>query len=133
MELWAKRFFIAILVSTIFVSFSLTLSLDDEISFLQLTPVWIVILYGSFCFLTFFFFLVLGLRKNEEYLRKVKKWDSPKTVSLYVILVWVVFGVFYYFDPKILFFFYALGFSIIYVSAAYLRNEYRKHLKVTFS
>ena len=133
MELWAKRFFIAILVSVTFVSFSLALSLDDEISFLQFTPVWIVLVYGSFCFLTFFFFFVLGLRKNEEYLRKVKKWDSPKAVGLYVILVWIVFGVFYYFDPKILFIFYALGFSIIYVSAAYLRNEYRKQLKTKFS
>jgi hypothetical protein len=128
MELWAKRFLIAIPVSVMFVSFTLVLSLDDEISFLQFTPVWIVLLYGSFCFLTFFFFSILFLRKNEEYLRKVKKWDSPKAVGLYVILVWVVFGVFYYFDPKILFIFYALGFSIIYVSAAYLRNEYRKQL-----
>lgn len=130
MQLRMKRVLIATLVSITFVSLLLALASDDKISLLQLTPIWIVLLVGSLCFSTFLFFIVLGLRKNEEYLLKVKKWDSPKRVSLYVILVWIVIGIFYYIIPKIWFFFYALSFSIAYVSAAYLRNEYRKQLAV---
>jgi H+/Cl- antiporter ClcA len=130
MQLRIKRVLVATLVSITLVSFVFALASDDKISLSQLTPFWIVLLVGSACFSTFFFFIVLGLRKNEEYLRKVKKWDSPKRVSLNVILVWVVIGILYYIRPKIWFFFYALSISIAYVSAAYLRNEYRKQLTV---
>ena len=131
MKLRAKRFLLAIIVSVItLTSLLLGVVLDDEISFLKLTPFWIFVLCGSFCLWIFVLYIVLVLRKSEEYLQKTKKWDSLKRVGLLIILLWVVYGVLYYIRPYRWVLPYAICFSTVLISTAYMRNIYRKQMNI---
>ena len=129
MNLKAKRFLLAIISGVITLTLLLLWEiLDDNIFLGDLTPFWIFILFIGYCLWIFLIYISLGVRKSKEYLQKVEKWDSPKTVVLMLIIVWVVYGVLYYKRPYMWFFFFGICFSIGIISGSYMRNAYRKQI-----
>lgn len=126
MKLRAKRFLLAIIVGTIIY---ILLGSPMEIPLPSLTPFWIAALFGSYCLWILLFYFLIGLRKNEEYLRKVEKWDSPKVLVLTLIPLWIVCAVLYYMNPYGWIFPYGIAFSLAHLSTAYMRNIYRRELK----
>jgi multisubunit Na+/H+ antiporter MnhB subunit len=126
MKLRTKRFLLAIIVGTIVY---ILLGFSRELPFQSLTPFWIAVLFGSYCLWILLIYFLTGLRKNEEYLRKVEKWDSPKRLVLMLIPLWIVCAVLYYMNPYRWIFYYGIAFSLVYLHGAYLRNIYRRELK----
>jgi hypothetical protein len=126
MKLKTKRFLLALIVGTIIY---ILLGFSREIPLPSLTPFWIAVLFGSYCLWILLFYFLIGLRKSEEYLRKVEKWDSPKVLVLGLIPLWIVCAVLYYMNPYRWIFPYGIAFSLAYLSVAYMRNIYRKELK----
>jgi amino acid transporter len=130
MNLKVKRFLLAITVGVITLTSLLLLQiLDENISIGDLTPFWIFVLFVVFCLCIFLIYISLSVKKTKEYLQKIEKWDSPKVVGLMLILIWAVFGVLYYIRPYIWFFFYAICFPVVIISAVYMRNAYRKQIE----
>jgi len=126
MKLRAKRFLLAIIVGTIIY---ILLGFSREISLPSLTPFWIAVLFGSYCLWILLFYFLIGLRKSEEYLRKVEKWDSPKRLVLMLIPLWIVCAVLYYMNPYRWILPYGIAFSLAYLFGAYMRSIYRRELK----
>ena len=126
MKLKTKRFLLAIIVGTIIY---ILLGFSREISLPNLTPFWIAVLFGSYCLWILLFYFLIGLRKSEEYLRKVEKWDSPKALVLMLIPLWIVCAVLYYMTPYGWIFPYGIAFSLAYLFGAYMRSIYRRELK----
>jgi Ca2+/Na+ antiporter len=101
----------------------------NEVKNKEVSSCWIAVLFGSYCLWILLIYFLTGLRKNEEYLRKVEKWDSPKRLVLMLIPLWIVCAVLYYMNPYRWIFYYGIAFSLVYLHGAYLRNIYRRELK----
>ena len=105
--------------------------LDDNVFILNLSPFWTFILFGSYFLWVLLFYIISGWRKSEEYLKRVEKWDLPIRQVLVILLLWIVFLGLYYLRPSNKFtLVYACCFSVVFLSGAYLRNLYRKELKL---
>jgi len=105
--------------------------LDDNVFILNLSPFWTFILFGSYFLWVLLFYIISGWRKSEEYLKRVEKWDLPIRQVLVILLLWIVFLGLYYLRPSNKFtLVYACCFSVVILSGAYLRNLYRKELKL---
>ncbi|MCK5261180.1 MAG: hypothetical protein KAJ44_03290 [Thermoplasmatales archaeon] len=129
MNLKQKRILLSIIDGVIFYLI-IAIYLSMRISLLRLTPFGIFVLILSFCIWIFVLYLVSGLRKSEEYLSKVEKWDSPKALGLVLIIVWTIFAVLYYIKPIISNLLIPVGITMGYLTGAYMRNAYRKELKI---
>jgi Kef-type K+ transport system membrane component KefB len=127
MKLRTKRLLLSIIVGAITY---ILLWLSTGISLWNLTPFWIFVLCGSFCIWIFISYVVLGMRKNESCLRKTEKWDSPKIFWLTPISIWIISTAFYLLKPYHWIFLYAAVITIAYISGVYMRNSYRKELKL---
>lgn len=126
MKLRTKRFLLAIIVGTIIY---ILLGSGYKIPLPSLTPFWIVALFGSYCIWILLFYFLSGLRKSEEYLQKVEKWDSPKRLVLLLSPLWILCAVLYYLNPYGWIFPYGIAFSLAILYGAYMRNSYRRELK----
>lgn len=126
MNLKTKRFLLAIIVGTIIY---ISLGFGYEIPLPILTPFGIAVLFGSYCLWILLFYFLIGLRKSEEYLRKVEKWDSPKRSVLMLIPLWITCAVLYYMNPYRWIFPYGIAVSLAILSGAYMRNIYRREIK----
>ena len=128
MNLKQKRVLVSIISGTIlFLIFALYFS--THTSLLRMTPSGIFVLIVIYCIWIFVLYLVLGVKKSEKYLSKVEKWDSPRILGLTVIILWAIFTVLYYLQPKIWTLMFPVCLTIGYLSGIYMRNAYRKELK----
>ena len=126
MKLRTKRFLLAIIVGTIIY---ILLVFSRKIPLPSLTPFWISVLFGSYCLWILLFYFLNGLRKSEEYLQKVEKWDSPKRLVLLLSPLWILCAVLYYLRPDRWSLYYGIAFSLAILYGAYMRNSYRRELK----